>query len=983
MSQTNFEEQIKAVVSGQHENLKENGNINGESAGGKMFRFGDIAGDYLFRAEVPSTFVNAHVDGDIHIHDRSYYFLSHNCIQVDAKKLFANGFSTGHGFIRPPQRIESYGALIAIILQSVQGDCFGGVSIPDFDFVMAGGVRKTFRQEFGLELGRLPLVSDIQELRNKTWDMAWRNTERRTYQTMEALIFNLCTLQSRAGGQVPFSNLNYGLDTSAEGRMATRCLLKATMAGLGKGEVPIFPVQIFKTKEGVNYNEGDPNYDLFQLAMECSAKRMWPNFAFLDANFNKNQDVAYMGCVDGQSVITYKLDDVLYCESIERLYSRLEVKNKPRKRGLSYYFIPESLSVWDSRIRTFVAVKKVIKNTQVVDWARVKYQGRILDCTSDHPLPIKGLGRTFVKDIPPESYAPVTYIAPTTDEFVLDEDLAWAYGLFLCDASLRGQVIISLGADETDLVKKVQEVFPDVFSFYSDKKHNNYQVLIRKSTSLAHELTALFGGINKVDRHIPNEIFRAPYSVRMSFLAGMVDGDGYINDRPKGLRVQIGSVNRELAIQQMLLANSLGFPAKIYGNAYSRVRPEKIRWRVEFGAERKLLDILVSKKKREKQGKSQRVAAMEETKITVTPLHRVADSYDLETETDFFDVDGIISHNCRTRVVANVFDSTKKVAAGRGNLFFTTINLPRLAIQATGGGGTLGHGDILLFFNLLDNVMDLGIRQLHHRFDVLAHKKVRNFPFLFGEGIWLGSETLDPDDKIGDVWKHGTLSLGFLGLAETLIALLGKHHGESGEAQELGLEIVGHMRKRLDFESRHKRMNFTLLATPAEGLAGRFVKLDQTRYGTLPGVTDKEYYTNSFHVPVDFTISAFDKIAIEAPYHALTNAGHITYVELDGDPSKNLGAFESIVRAMHDAGIGYGAINHPLDFDPVCGFSGVIDNECPGCGRKADEKVQRTRRITGYLAPVNRWNAGKLAELKDRRPHACGRQAKKKNTALG
>jgi len=616
---------------------RENANVNADTQNGVLFLLGTEAGKALtLQKLLPADMADAHTSGDIHIHDLPFYGMSFNCIQHDLRKLFSNIFKIDTCSIRQPQSVESMGALLAIVLQTAQGESFGGQGVPDYDFVMAEGIRKTFRREFEAELNRLPhlLSSGIQEQRNQVWDKAWRNTERRTFQAAEALVHNLNSLRARAGGQLTFSNLNYGLDTSDEGRMATRCLLETTMAGLGDGAAPIFPVQMFLVKEGVNYNLGDPNYDLFRLAMECSAKRMWPNFIFLDAPFNKDKEVRMFGC--------------------------------------------------------------------------------------------------------------------------------------------------------------------------------------------------------------------------------------------------------------------------------------------------------------------------------------------------------------RTRVVANVFDPGKEVAPGRGNLFFTTINLPRLAIKAISEGKTSGHGDIPLFFDLLDNVMDLGIRQLHHRFNVLAHKKVRNFPFLFGEGIWCGSETLDPDDEIGDVWKHGTLSLGFIGLAETLTALIGKHHGESNEAQELGLEIVGHMRKRLDLEVCRRQMNFTLLASPAESCCQRLCQLDQARYGEIPRVTDKEYYTNSFHVPVDFSISAFDKIALEAPYHALTNAGHITYVELDGDPSKNLEAFESIVRAMHDAGIGYGAINHPLDFDPVCGFSGIIDNECPGCGREADKKIQRIRRLTGYLAPVNRWNAGKLAELKDRRPH-CPRQAsqgeKQKSTA--
>ena len=431
---------------------------------------------------------------------------------------------------------------------------------------------------------------------------ALKATERRTYQAMEAFIHNLNTMNSRAGAQVPFSSVNYGTDTSLEGRMVIRNLLLATQAGLGNGETSIFPVQIFKVKEGVNYSEGDPNYDLFRLAMETSAMRLFPNFSFIDAPFN-----------------------------------------------LQYYD---------------------------------------------------------------------------------------------------------------------------------------------------------------------------------------------------------GSYNSEVAYM-----------------------------------------------------------------------------------------------GCRTRVLGNVHDSSREVTCGRGNLSFTSINLPRLGIEA--------HGDIPRFFTLLDAQIDLVFRQLLHRFKIQCAKKVRNYPFLMGNGIWLDSDKLDWDDTVEEVLKHGTLTVGFIGLAETLVALTGKHHGESEESQKLGLEIIGHMRRRADEEARLTGLNFSLIATPAEGLSGRFVKLDRARYGSIPGVTDREYYTNSFHVPVYFPIRAFRKIDIEAPYHAMTNAGHITYVELDGDTCKNLEAFEAIIRYMHDRGVGYGSINHPLDRDPVCGYVGVLNDVCPRCGRREGEAVSEE----------------KLRELRRKYPH--------------
>lgn len=297
---------------------------------------------------------------------------------------------------------------------------------------------------------------------------------------------------------------------------------------------------------------------------------------------------------------------------------------------------------------------------------------------------------------------------------------------------------------------------------------------------------------------------------------------------------------------------------------------------------------------------------------------------------------------CRTRVIGNTFDPSNEVVTGRGNLSFTSINLPRLAIKA--------KGDLGEFFKYLDDILLLIERQLLERFEVQCKKHPKNYPFLMGQGVWLGSDKLGPNDDIREVLKQGTLSIGFIGLAETLISLTGKHHGEDTKAQELGLKIVKYIRDFCDRKSDEHKMNFSCLATPAEGLSGRFVKLDKAKYGVIPGVTDKEYYTNSFHVPVYYKISAFKKIDIEAPYHALTNAGHISYIEMDGDPSKNLEAFEKVILYMHKKGIGYGAINHPVDRDPICGYVGIIDDECPRCGRAEGEAmtIDNWNRIKGY-----------------------------------
>ena len=617
---------------------RENANIDADTAMGTMLKYGSEGSKYFITSHIlPKDIAVAHMDGDIHIHDMDFYMLTETCCQIDLLKLFKNGFSTGHGYLREPNDIRSYAALACIAIQANQNEMHGGQAVPMFDYCMAPGVAKTYRKQYYKALGyyfnamldmkledasllckkieqTLPIKISMstadkfgkllvdflpkhqrehnyQEINEQTTQMAhkfaintaWNETNAATYQAMEAFIHNLNTMNSRAGAQVPFSSINYGTDTSPEGRMAMRNLLLATYAGLGDGETPIFPVQIFKVKEGVNYEKDDPNYDLFRLAMKTSAKRLFPNFSFLDAPFNKK-----------------------------------------------YY------------------------------------------------------------------------------------------------------------------------------------KPNDY--------------------------------------------------------------------NSEVAYM-----------------------------------------------------------------------------------------------GCRTRVMGNVYDPTREVTCGRGNLSFTSINLPRLAIEA--------KGDINKFYKSLDDMIDLVIRQLLHRFKIQCAKIGKNYPFLMGQNIWLDSDNIGEYDTVSEVLRHGTLTVGFIGLAETLKALIDKHHGESAEAQKLGLAIIGHMRKRMDDEAQKTKLNFSLIATPAEGLSGRFVKIDRKIYGSIPGVTDREYYTNSFHIPVYYPISAYKKIQLEAPYHNLTNGGHISYIEMDGDPTKNLTAFEAIIRCMHDNGIGYGSVNHPVDRDPVCGYTGIINGVCPKCGR--------------------------------------------------
>ena len=617
------------------DNKRENANVDGDTAMGTMLQYGstvskEFAKTYLMKPR----FSEAHEIGMIHIHDLDFLPMgTTTCMQIELDRLFKNGFSTGHGYLRPPQDIMSYSALAAIAIQSNQNDQHGGQSIPAFDFYMAPGVLKTFRKIFkqqiydSLDYFDLldfinidKLTKDIDKLESiefdlKDFDSYWKSskklknafeksyekaiakTNRTTYQAMEAFVHNLNTMHSRAGAQVPFSSINFGTDTTPEGRMVIENFLLATDEGLGKGETPIFPVSIFKVKEGINYNKEDKNYDLFKLACKVSAKRLFPNFSFLDAPFN-----------------------------------------------ITYY------------------------------------------------------------------------------------------------------------------------------------KKGDY-------------------------------------------------------------RTEVGYMG------------------------------------------------------------------------------------------------------CRTRVMADVTDRDNETTGGRGNLSFTSINLPRLGIKYGIALKEREKADMDGFYKALAETMDLVRDQMLERFEIQCSKHAYNFPFLIQQGVWTNGEKLGPNDRMRKLLKHGTLTTGFIGLAETLKALIGKHHGESEEAQKLGLEIIDFMRKRCDGYAKEYNLNFTLIATPAEGLSGRFVNIDKAIFGKIKGITDRDFYTNSFHVPVYYNISIKDKLKIEAPYHNITNGGHISYIELDGDTANNVEAFESVIRLMKELGIGYGAINHPVDRDPICGYVGVINDVCPRCGRKEFEGV--------------------------------------------
>jgi len=644
---------------------RENANMNADTPAGMMMKFASettkpFVDDFLLSKEAREAFQG----GYIHIHDKDYYpTKSLTCLQHPLDKILQNGFRAGHGSSRPAKRIETSSIIGCISLETVQNEMHGGQAIPAFDYYLAPYVKTTFVEELkkigellGKDLSKLYdyqpedyIKKDLADLKGDERDIqaAINNTVNRVHQSMEAFIHNMNTIHSRGGNQVVFSSINYGTDTSPEGRCIIREMLLSTERGVGNGETPIFPIQIFKKKRGVNYLPEDKNYDLYKLSCKVSARRFFPNFLNLDATFNQS---------------------------------------------------------------------------------------------------------------------------------------------------------------------------------------------------------------DKWDANDPNRYY-----------------------------------------------------------------------------------------------------------------HEVA------------------TMGCRTRVFENRHGENTSV--GRGNLSFTTINLVRLAIEAAleaqeslGLNFELGRGSEefmtvqfsklskKLFMQKLEKYMDIAARQLFDRYKFQCTAVAKQFPMLMS-GLWLDSENLNPNDRIEKVLKHGTLGVGFIGLAECLTILTGKHHGESEKAQKLGVEIVSTMKEAVEGYSDRYDLNYSVLATPAEGLSGRFTKIDKRQYGTILGVTDKEYYTNSNHVPVWYKCTAEHKAKIEAPYHELTKGGHIFYIELDGDATHNPDSVEAVVDLMDKYNMGYGSINHTRSRCLDCGFENSDSNlkECPMCGSTSIDTIQR---ITGYLVgTTSRWNAGKLAELRDRVTH--------------
>lgn len=999
----------------------QNANVDEKSFGGRMGEANSsLMKQYALNNCMSDMARNNHLNNEIYIHDLDSYAVGmHNCLSIPFDDLLKNGFNTRQTDVRPAQSVSTAFQLVAVIFQLQSLQQFGGVSATHLDWTMVPYVRKSFYKHYCDGQKYIGGYSDdligsighndgifkpedlsiespeyyLDEDDKKIYEYAIAMTEKEVYQAVEGMYHNLNTLQSRSGNQLPFTSINYGTCTMPEGRMITKALLDASIQGIGKlHKTSIFPCGIFQMMKGINRAPGDPNYDLYRLALQSTAQRLYPNYANVDWSGNAGYDVhdpktyfSTMGCVDGGEIITYKFNNQLYVESFKRMWNRMSdyFYQKQQIPGINdnLYLDVENVKIYDTQ-QGFVNVKRIVRNTSM-DWINVKMShGRSLLCTSDHPFHTDR-GRVMASDLNKGDVVTINTSQYSEDSLYFNSDKAWLLGFILCDGCYDGHVTSSIAFNgEDDILESYINRMNNCFCSSVEVKERHrgvkgtYKDLCCKDnvSLIIDYLSTKYEGLTKNRRHIPNEVFSWDRNAKFHFLAGMIDADGYINPTSHGGSiVQIGSTNKELALQQMALAQSLGMPCSLYQNHYSSKNQNSIRYRVEFAPSNDLLDCIISQKK--KNNYVPNITNYNHSYSEIIKLEKiqnmVAYSYDVETESDHFEVSGIYSHNCRT---ANGYDINGfgQLKDGRGNICPVTIIMPTLAMEAKEKimktsepfsedfeGRTIDN-----FFELLDKKICEAKDMLIERFEWICDQNPDSAKFMYENGVMKG---YIPEDGIKSALKHGTLAIGQLGLAESLQILVGCDH-TSPKGMELAKQIESLFKKRCAEYKEEYKLNFGVYYTPAENLCYTSMTKFKERYSIIENISDKEFFTNSIHVPVWKEISPFDKIDIESQLTGYSSAGCITYVELDGGVKHNIDALEQIVNYAMDKDIPYFAINVPNDTCLECGHTGEFNDCCPVCG---SQHFQRLRRVTGYLTGDYKtaFNLGKQQEVEMRVKH--------------
>lgn len=1003
-----FDKRVLSIVDYENEDIKqENSNKNPQVASVQRdYVSGEVSKEITRNLLLPDDIVRAHDEGIIHFHDMDY-FLEHiyNCCLINLEDMLQNGTVISETMIESPKSFSTACNISTQAIAQVASSQYGGQSfslaalVPFID-VSRQKLRKSKKEnmkKLGLD------ISD--EMINKLVEMELKQIINDGVQMIQYQILTLMT----TNGQTPFVSMfiwinevedKYKDDFAILIEEVLNQRIKGIKNEKGVYVTPAFP-KILYVLDDNNVYEDSEYFWLTKLAAKCTAKRMVPDYisAKIMRQYKGGDVYPCMGCVDGNSIIDYKIHGTRFVESFERAWDRLSkfyyVKTQKNKKDL--YMDTPGVSIYDNKEKKYVKQLRMIRNTQT-DWYRIKFTGgRYIDVTNNHPFEVEGRGVVLADEL---SFGDII-LRHNVEEASLNskdfdvkfDNAMWALGLIICDGCYDGQVSATLGMDEMDIARKLMSIFESEFSLLSyykerhrGKKGDYIETRVNNSTAFGKRLTELFEGLRKSERHIPNIIFNATREEKLSFLAGMIDADGYVNNSGSSLHVQLGSTNEELALQQMALVMDLGLNAAIYENRYTKKDRTKIRYRVEFDSSLELVSYLVSQKKvshfeEDHTFYDNTVVSSGECMVKeIQPYVDYKYSYDVTTESEHFTVNGIYSHNCRSfltpdrfsEIFGNIskagnFKEGKHKYYGRFNQGVCTINLVDVACSS--------GKDMDKFWEILDERLELCHRALRCRHERLLGTPADIAPILFRYGA---IARLDKGEKIDKLLYNGysTISLGYAGLFEMCNYMTGASHTDPKVGKPFAMKVMQRLNDKCNEWKAAENIDYSVYGTPIESTTYKFAKCLKKRFGVIPGITDKNYITNSYHCNVREKISAFDKLTFESQFQELSQGGAISYVEVP-DMTGNLDAVISIMQHIYE-NIMYAEINSKSDYCMECGYDGeikIVEDasgklvwECPCCGNRDQNKMSVARRTCGYIG-TQFWNQGRTQEIKERVLH--------------
>ena len=978
---------------------------------------GSVSTDATKRYLLSPEIIQAHNDGILHFHDADYFIQHmHNCGLVNLEDMLQNNTVISETLIETPHALSTACNIATQAIAQIASNQYGGQSISLAHLASFVDVsRKKIKEEVEDEIAILQggIYEDQTTAINEIVEKRLVKEIEKSVQTIQYQLVTLMTTNGQAPFITIFMYLNEAKNEQEKHDLALLIeeILRQRIQGVKNEDgvyiAPAFPKLIYVLEED-NITEGSEYWYLTELAAKCTSKRLVPDYISEKMMLELKGDVyTCMGCVDGKELITYKIKNNLYVESFERMWRRLsdsfEIKHQYSEDNPNLYMDLSEVTIYDTE-KGFVDIKRIIRNVSS-EWLDVDFSnGRRLLCTTDHPLTLRDGRNVHASELKLGDKILINSNQYNEESILFNADKAWLLGFMLCDGCYQNNhVFASIAATGED---EIEEKFSNTFTKYfglnvktilqERGKKGTYKDLCAISDNnggiqyVTNYFTSKFGGINKVNRQIPNEVFSWNYEAKLAFFAGMIDADGYINSHQNENNfstVQIGSTNKELALQQMALAQSIGIPAKIYHNHYTKKNPELIRYRVEFYPTDELVNYIVCKKKCDNYIESNVSGyAIESEVIKINPIHKEMYSYDVTTSSEHFEVSGIYSHNCRsfltvdrfTDKVGNIanaknFDPNKHKYYGRFNQGVVTISLPDIAFSS--------DGDFDKFWEIFEERTELCHKALRARHERLLGTSSDVAPILWQHGAYA---RLKKHEKIDRLLYDGysTISLGYAGLYECVKFMTGHSHSDEGIGEEFGLKVMQALNDKCNQWKQAENIDYSLYGTPLESTTYKFAKCLKSRFGNdifekLDGF-DRNYITNSYHIPVFEHITAFEKLRIESKFQKLSPGGAISYIEIPS-MSHNISAILEVIKFIYN-NIMYAEINTKSCYCEKCGFDGDIplvsdENnrlkwECPSCGNTDNTTMDIAFRVCGYIGTAkNGGNQGRYGDIHDRVYH--------------